>query len=330
MSTQAGHIGLFMAIVICMNSMIGASIFSVPPTLLLNVGPAGLLTYALVTFAIFMLAQSFGYLAQRYTSEGAFYTYASAWGGPLAGLIASGSYLLGLTIALGLLTRITGIYLQAYASNIPFLALGIGTLWLLALLNILGARTSSRIQIILLALTILPLVLITLICFKYANPQLLTTFAPKGLTPVFGSISAVIFGYFGFESAPSLASLIDNPRRTLPRALALSVLFVGALYMIFFGSIALALPVSWVTSGDQPISQLLLKLSPSLSWLAALIHASIVISIAGTLHAMVWSVGSLIRSTAQRAFTLSLSQTACTILVTALRSGRNKCDDVQP
>ena len=93
-------IGLTTATIIGMNAMIGAGIFSTPTKLLSYVGPAGILAYLFVVIAVWFMASSFARLGQLFPTEGSFYTYARQWGGHSMGLVSSGSYILGIVIAI--------------------------------------------------------------------------------------------------------------------------------------------------------------------------------------------------------------------------------------
>ena len=113
-SSAQSKISLLTATIVGMNAMIGAGIFAVPAALASNVGPAGILTFAFVIVAVWLMGSSIARLAQLFPQEGSFYIYAKQWGGHLVGLIAAGAYLIGLLIAMGLLAQVAGGYLHDY------------------------------------------------------------------------------------------------------------------------------------------------------------------------------------------------------------------------
>ncbi|MGE0207406.1 MAG: amino acid permease, partial [Candidatus Babeliales bacterium] len=117
MSTSSKKISLATATIVGMNAMIGAGIFAVPTALASNVGPAGILTFTFVIIAVWFMGSSMARLAQLFPQEGSFYIYAKQWSGHIGGLIAAGSYLVGLLIAMGLLTQEAGGNLHDY---LPF------------------------------------------------------------------------------------------------------------------------------------------------------------------------------------------------------------------
>ena len=128
-------IGLFTATIIGMNAMIGAGIFTIPSALTANIGPIGLCSFLLVAAGVWCLAQSFARVAQLFPQEGSFYTYASQSGGHMVGMIAAGCYLIGLLIAMGLLTHAAGSYLHQTFPTIADTHLALIALVFLVLLN---------------------------------------------------------------------------------------------------------------------------------------------------------------------------------------------------
>lgn len=288
------HLSLWTAVIINMNAMIGAGIFSVPHALFLHAGPAGIITCILVTLGIWCLAYSFAELARRYPGEGSFYRYASQWGGNIAGSTATLCYLIGMTIGMGLLARVTGDLLYEIIPQAP-LMWSIVIIALLALLNVKGLRISTLGQRLLIAATLIPMGIITLLCLLHASPQNLVPFAPHGITALILATKIVIFGFFGFECAASLAPLLANPEQDLPRAITRSVILVGCIYLIFITAIMLALP-STAGHSTASLPKMLMHIMPHAAWLVTLVRFSIISALLGTLHAMLWAASSLLVS----------------------------------
>lgn len=289
-----------MATVAGVNAMIGASIFINPATLQTSVGPAAILTYIGVIAAVWIMALALAKVAALYPQEGAFYTYAQQWGGHTMGVIASITYICGLTLAMGLLTRLTGMYLSHYLPSVPQEVLALATLWLLVALNMAGAALTQIGQIVLVALTLAPVALIIGLCLSKADVANLTPFMPFGYSSLVYAIKAVLFGFFGFETAASLYNLVENPEKNVPRSLTYSIIIVGSIYLLFISSIFLAIPRALFTHAEIPLSHVLLAMFPEYTWLVDLIHASIIITIIGTLHALIWSLGELLCASMRR------------------------------
>jgi amino acid transporter len=292
-------IGLITATIVGMNAMIGAGIFSVPAALALNVGPAGILTYAFVIISVWCMGTSIARLAQLFPQEGSFYIYAKQWGGHIVGLIAAGSYLIGLMIALGLLAQRAGADLHSSFPMISATTLGVVTVVALVILNMVGVVMSEIGQLILICLTIFPLITTTIICFSKANIQNLFPFMPFGFSNILAATKAVIFGFFGFECAASLFNIVEDPEKNVSKALTWSIIIVGLLYLLFVISLILAIPLHNF-SLEIPLSVSLSTVFPGNRWLLLCIHISIISAVLGTIHSMIWSASSLLVSYASK------------------------------
>lgn len=295
-STDHKKIGVITATIVGMNAMIGAGIFSVPAALAAYVGPAGILTYAFVIIAVWCMGLSMARLAQLFPQEGSFYVYARQWGGHRMGLIAAGAYLIGLIIAMGLLSQMIGLYLQDYFPACSSFSLGIIALTALVGLNIIGVHLSQAGQMILICCTIFPLIATIIMCFLKADVRNLTPFMPYGFGNILAATKAVIFGFFGFECAASLFTVVENPQKNVSRALMFAIVLVGILYMLFVGSIILAVPLHHFADPSIKLSQVLLSIFPEKPWLIKLIHFSILSAIVGTVHSMIWAASALLIS----------------------------------
>lgn len=295
---STAHISLPMAIIIGINAIVGASIFVAPAALQVTTGPAALITYGLVSIAALFLALALARVATLYPEKGAFYTYAKAWGGHTWGVIAMMSYTIGLIVALGLVARATGDMLSLIFTNIAPLTLSIGLVALLVAANMAGALIAKTGQIILMILTYLPIAVISLLCLLKADTNNLHPFMPHGWMSIFQAVPLVIFGFFGFESIPSLFSEIKDPERNVPKAVTFTILLVGITYMLFAAAIFIGLPSSLFTSGSpDQLSAALITLYPNFTWLVSLINWAIIIALTGVLHSMIWSLSSLIVDT---------------------------------
>jgi len=297
-NSSAQKIGVTTATIVGMNAMIGSGIFTAPATMASNVGPAGIIAYVFVVLAVFFIAQSLARLAYLYPESGSFYSYARHWAGPIIGhyigLIAIGSYLIGMLIAMGLLAQITGVYMHRFIPTVAPYWLGLSTLIILIILNIFGVKLSKLSQHILIFCTLFPLVAITLMCLSQADIAHLTPFAPYGFSNIFKATRIVIFGFFGFESTASLYNIVKDPERTVPKALTYSIILVGFMYLCFIGSIIISTPLELFTDPKMPLSHALMHLFPNYLWLLPAIDLAILSALLGTIHSLIWTSSNLL------------------------------------
>jgi amino acid transporter len=298
--SQHGKIGVITATIIGMNAMIGSGIFTAPAAMASHVGPAGILAYLFVVFAVWFIAISLARLAALFPEEGSFYVYVKPWAGHLGGLIASGAYFAGLLIAMGALSQVAGSYLQDFFPSFSAHNLGLIVLLLLVFLNMFGVVLSEIGQHILIVCTIFPLLATTLVCFYHFDLSNLTPFAPHGLTNVLKATRIVIFGFFGFECAASLFNIVAQPETNVPRALTYSIAIVGSLYTLFIASIILSTPLALFSNATIRVPEIIEALHPHATWLIIIVHIAILSAILGTVHSMIWTSSNLLVSLVKR------------------------------
>lgn len=300
MNSNQNKIGVTTATIVGMNAMIGSGIFAIPASLAFYVGPAGIITIILVALAVWFMAISIARLAALYPQEGSFYIYTKQWGGHAMGVLASGAYLIGLIIAMGLLSQMAGIYLQHYFYSYSPTTIGAITLLLFVLLNIKGVVLSELGQQILICTTVFPLLATTFMCFTKMNLANLTPFAPFGFSNVLSATKDVIFSFFGFEAAASLFSVVRDPEKNVPKALTYSLTIVSIIYIGFAASIILSTPLNLFTDPKIPVTYILRDIFPNNTWLIEGIHISVISAILGTIHSMIWSSSSLLYAFTKR------------------------------
>lgn len=274
--------------------MIGAGIFTTPAKLATAVGPAAILTYLFVIFAVWCMAQSFGRLSELYPGAGSFWQYTKPWAGDAVGKAVSWSYIVGLSVAMGLVAKYAGIYLQEYLPSIPAAFLTGFVLFGIGILQYIGGIAIAASQYVSICCTAFPLISISALCLSKASVANLTPFAPYGFGAIVAAIPAVIFGFMGFESITTLSEVVKDPQRTLPRALNIAVLGVGFIYIFFVGTIFAAIPASAFTSASMPLSEPLKQIFPEYGWLVNLIHASMTIAFISVINAVTFALSRLI------------------------------------
>src|SRR5215467_7125668 len=155
-------IGLMTATAVCLNAMIDSGIFTAPAAIAWEVGPAGILAYLFVGITVWCMALSFARLAELFPHEGSFYIYTYSWAGHYGGLIASGLYMVGLTVAMGMLGHVCSFYLAELLPMVSPFILGLSTIAIIIVLNMFSVALSQLGQQILLVCTLFPLIAISI------------------------------------------------------------------------------------------------------------------------------------------------------------------------
>lgn len=315
MSTH--HIGLAAAIMVGMNAMIGAGIFSLPSALVVGVGPLAILAYGCVTLLVMCMAFALSQVATAAPRSGTFFEYTRLWAGRTGGLLCAALYIIGLTVALGLLAQITGSYIASYVSQVSTDIIATIVVLCVAALVCAGSKANKLGQLILLILTLVPMAIIALLSLSTASRANLVPFAPYGWSALIPAFKLIVFGFFGFEAIPALARYMRDPKKTIGPAIVGSVAGVGLIYCAFVAAIIIGLPAALFTRPDLPLSDVLAAQFPTLPWIVEFVRVSIIITIIGTIHAMLWSISELISSCSAEIMRKPLTTTHAVYLCTA-------------
>ena len=224
----------------------GAAIAASIPAGVAFAGGSLPLAVVFALIACLFCAWSIGQLARELPSAGSLATYAArglhpavgflvAWGYVLVGWLIPPLVLLqlGFTVDGTLHTEFHG-----YTANLWWVWSILGALIILAA-GYYGIRTSTRLGTILGVFEIAVFLVLGIFLVVHAGSHnTASVFTTKYTTPGFHGISGVIAGsvftilaFGGFEGAAPLAEETRNPRRTIPQAVLLSTLLIGALYV---------------------------------------------------------------------------------------------------
>src|SRR5712691_7272301 len=218
---------------------------SIPAGVLFAAGSLPLaVVFALI--ACLFCAWSIGQLAREMPSAGSLATYAARGLHPSVGfLVAWGYVLVGFLIPplvllqLGFTTAATiNAEFHSYPASLWWPWSILGALIVLAA-GFYGVRTSARLGTVLGLFEIgVFLVLAIFLVVHSGGHNTLSVFTTKytpsgfhGISGVIGGSVYTILAFGGFEGAAPLAEEARNPRRTIPRAIMLATLLIGALYV---------------------------------------------------------------------------------------------------
>ncbi|HET8842605.1 MAG TPA: APC family permease, partial [Ktedonobacteraceae bacterium] len=179
--------------------------------------------------------------ARRYHGAGAIYDYLRRFS-PALGLFSAIVYFLGtifeggagLYLILGLFGSST---LQADLGwNVPWWAVALVAGVLVFLLNHFGVRITTRAQITLTCISVLPLLLLAFVIILQGGDagNTVQAFNPSAtsLSGLFGGLLFAVTLFTGFEASASLGEETANPRRSIPLAVAGTILLSAIFYLL--------------------------------------------------------------------------------------------------
>ncbi|MFH1644595.1 MAG: amino acid permease [bacterium] len=274
-------ITLFAAILINLNTILGAGIF-INPGPLTNIAQSfGFLSYFFSMLILMPIVLSVAELAQLYPTSGGLYVYSRKYISPMTGFISGWGYFVGKATAAALLCNVVVMFLQRrilFLQNFSLLFLDFLMIFSLIGLNILGAKIGGRIQYLFAASKFIPiLVVIFSGIFFVALPE---TPTENIFTLISSSIPIAIFALTSFEVICSIGHMIENPQKNIKKAILISfglaVLFAISFQLIMYSVVGPSLAYS-----VEPLKDFGLKIFSDYPLVARIISALVMGSILG-------------------------------------------------
>lgn len=251
-------IGFWAVFALVTGSQIGSGVFMQPASL----APFGM--YSLVGWLIsgtgaIALALVFSWLCAKFPRTGGPSVYVQEAFGPVAGFFTGWTYWVISWVSTTVLFVASVGYISPLLGNpsaITRLILELGLLFFLTWLNLRGVVAAGRAEFVLSLLKVVPLLIMPIAAFFYFDSSNFMISPEKAQGSVSGTLSAVamltLWGFIGLESTTTAAGAVDNPSKTIPKAIFLGTLCVAILY--FFNSLAIMglMPGSILATSKAP------------------------------------------------------------------------------
>jgi len=233
-------LSLFDVTNLVIGAIIGADIYVASSFGAGYLGPASLIVWVIAGLIAIAIALCFAQCAMLLPKVGGPYAYAKKAWGPFAGFIIGWSLWLAEWISLAVFPIAFTRYLMFFYPNLDFLAqtsVKILFVTFLAVTNIIGVRAAGRINDALTLLKLAPLVFFVIagVTWVLLNPVQTATnlspFAPFGFASFGSAVVLIFWAYAGFEISTIPADEIDQPSKTIPKAVIFGILIVTAFYL---------------------------------------------------------------------------------------------------
>ena len=261
MTVLRRDLGLLDAVGIGFGAIVGAGIFVVTGIAAGIAGPAFLVGLLIAAIAASCNALSSAQLAAEYPEVGGTYEYGYQVLGAWPGYIAGWMFLASKTAAAGTVALGLAAYLDALLPGIEPRLIAVGAIVAFTALNYFGIRRSSRANLAIVAVSLGTLLLFVVLRAGAFRVDNLRPFAPFGWSAVLESAALLFFAYTGYARIATLGGEVRDPRRTIPRAIVITitgaVLLYGAVALVAVGAVgaealsATAAPLH-AAAGDAP------------------------------------------------------------------------------
>ena len=242
------------AVMLGIGSMVGAGIFIV-------IGQAGAiagnivwLSFIFGGLAALLSGYSLAKLAVRYPSRGGIIEYlVQSFGeGVFSGSTGVLFYISQL-IAIAAVAKSFGAYAETFMPASEhwgnYYALGIVGVFIL--INLLGASLVAKSENIIVIIKVSVLLFFTVIALFYVKPKLLSVSDMPPLKDMFFAIGLTFFAYQGFSVITNTIEDMQNPQKTMMRAMIIAILLVAGLYILTSIAVLGNLPLAEVVKAKD-------------------------------------------------------------------------------
>ena len=250
MSELKRHMGLFQLTMYGVGLTLGAGIYVLIGEAAGFAGNSMWISFGLAAIVAIFAGLSYAELTTLFPRAAAEYVFVknafkSEFIGFLIGwLTAITSMIVGATVALGF-----GGYFAQFL-DIPITLSAISLLGGLSLVSFIGIRQSAWANTIFALVTITGLGIIIFLGFTYEVTEPVDYFeSPTGMTGIILAFVLIFFAFIGFEDMANVAEEVKRPKKTIPRAIILSVIITGILYILV--SLSVVRVINWEELGQS-------------------------------------------------------------------------------
>ena len=207
------------------------------------------LAYLVATMAMLLTALSYASLARWFPEAGSVHTYASRVLHPHVGFLAGWAIALDYVMIPVINVMIAGIFGASLLPAVPAWTWAVAWLVTVTALNALGIESTDRSARVVLALEIVALLLFVGVAAWLGHGPISNP-AAVGWSPVFAAASIVAISFLGFDAVTTLSEEALDPERDVPRAVVLTCLVAGGLFIVVCAAAYRAHPVAMFESVD--------------------------------------------------------------------------------
>ncbi|MFC1640076.1 APC family permease [Gemmatimonadota bacterium] len=277
---------------VAIGSCVGSGIFLTPAQIASQLPTPALIMAVWALGGVIALAGAltFAELGSMFPQPGGVYVYLKEGYGDLFGFLYGWAYLLVITS--GANAALTIAFATYLAFIVPMNQQGITTVALLALalvtvVNIVRVKAAEVFSNVFTGLKLIGIVGLIVVGFMFGSASTMglpvEDLVPAGsLTGAFGlALIGVLWSYGGWQHASFLAGEAIDAKRTIPRAMIIGAIVVGAVYLLINVAYMLLLPVSEIAESGSVAADAVSTVIPFGGTLIAIVIAISVLGTAG-------------------------------------------------
>ncbi|KGM26133.1 Putrescine importer PuuP, partial [Photorhabdus luminescens] len=248
-------------------------------------------SYAIALIAILFTALSYGKLVKRFPSAGSAYTYAQKSISPHVGFMVGWSSLLDYMFMPMINVLLAKIYLQAIFPSVDPWIFVVGFALLMTAFNLRGINVVANLNtgIVIVQVAIMVVFVGLLIHGVYNGEGVGTLWSAKpfvsedaNLIPMITGATILCFSFLGFDGISSLSEETPNAGKVIPKAIFLTVLIGGVIFIAVSYFLQLYFPdISRFKNPDESQPEIMLYVAGTLFQAIILVFSCVTVLASG-------------------------------------------------
>jgi amino acid transporter len=260
-TNNRSRISLPAAISIGIGGMIGAGIFSILGVVAVASGTAMWISFLIGGIVALFSTYSYAKLGAKFPSAGGAVQFlVEGWG---IGSISGGINLfmwIGYIISIALYAQGFAAYCMTFFTNTPTpllsKSIAASIVIVFAGLNMLGAGSVGKAEVFIVFVKLTILIFFAITGLFFIHPENLSPAHWSNLEHILFGAGVLFIGYEGFGLITNAAANMDNPEKSLPKALYISVFIVIAIYLAVSIAVIGNLSIQQIyASGDYALAE---------------------------------------------------------------------------
>ena len=254
----AGRLSLIQGTALYTGAVLGTGVIALPALAARLAGPESLLAWLGLAILSAPLAATFAALGARYPDAGGVATYTRLAFGERAATVVGWCFYFTIPVGAPAAALWAGAYVSeaVHGGTTTTVITAACLVILVPVTNAIGVNLTGRIQLCLAGLLTVFLLATLALSLPSARLSNLRPFAPHGWTAIGPAAELLVWCFVGWEVVSYLTAEFARPARDVPRATAIAVVLVGAMYLsVAFATVAVLGPVAANT--NAPLAELL-------------------------------------------------------------------------